>query len=64
MEHEMPIVVRGDSESRATTQGSPWQTLVRLKFQSVRLDLEQTRPTDCLIERTVLDLGVGYLARV
>ena len=64
MELEMLIVVQGDAEPRATTRGFLWRTLVPILYQLVRLDLVQTRQTDCLIERSVLDRGVGYLARV
>jgi hypothetical protein len=63
MELELLIVVQGDAAPRATTPGFLWRTLVRMQCRSVRLDLVQTRQTDYLIGRSVLDRDAGYLAR-
>jgi hypothetical protein len=63
MGHELPIVVQGDAGPRATTRGSLWQTLVRMLYHLVRLGRGQTRRTDYLSWRPVLDRGADYLAR-
>jgi hypothetical protein len=64
MELELLIVVQGDAAPWATTRGFLWRTLVPMLYHLVRLDQVQTRRTDYLSERSVLDRGVGYLARV